>query len=329
MDFIIYLEGTTMKKYMIIFLIFISAICNMSVAESATDMLTRIENSILGVEYTNEKTESRLSRLEEYVYGTKKSGSSAERLKRLSKDLNADVIGQEINPCEDTIGMTEDMKEDESVDYPIIDEVEKHLSIKNTQKQSLHSRIVTIEKKLFNNVYDTDDYYTRVERIKGKIYKNQPILAKNNDEDEDIRIPEYIPEDDTDRWGMGDSWRKHNMARSYGNSFGGINPFGALGAMGQKRPLGSADSKISRLEQKIFNTTFSDENNNDRLARLENSVFDTQFYYDDVSERINRLEGAIKGQRTSDKYDNNKLQQRLNTAMQIGAMVLMVLAFIL
>lgn len=318
-----------MKKYMIILFMLFITLCNTSIAEKTTDTITKIESSILGVDYTNEKIESRLTRLEEYVYGVKKSGNSAERLKNLSKDLNSDLIGQEIEPCEDTIGMIEDSAEDDSVDYPILDEVEKHLSIKNTQKQTLHNRIVTIEKKLFNNVYDTEDYYTRVERIKCKIYKNEPALAKHYNDDEDIHIPEYIPEDDTDTWGMGDTWRKHNMAHGFGNPMGGINPFGAMGTMGQRSYTGSTESKISRLERKIFNKTYSDENNNDRLARLENSVFDTDFYYDNEQERINRLEGAIKGQRTSDKYDNNKLQQRLNTAMQIGALVLMVLAFIL
>ena len=91
----------------------------------------------------------------------------------------------------------------------------------------------------------------------------------------------------------------------------------------------NSNSRISKLERKILNGDYSDESNNDRLARLENAVFDTDFYYDDESERIDRLEGAVKGQKSANRYDGNKFQQHLNTALQIGAMILMVLACIL
>ena len=87
--------------------------------------------------------------------------------------------------------------------------------------------------------------------------------------------------------------------------------------------------KLSLLEQRLLKNTFVDETNNDRLARLENVVFDTQFYNDDEHERLDRLETALKAKKSSPKYDSNKFQQGLSTAMQIGAMVLMVLAFIL
>lgn len=273
-------------------------------AENKTDTLTKIETSILGADYSNQKTENRLTRLEEYVYGKKKSGSNANRLKALAKDLNADVIGQEITPSPETIAESEEYKEDSSVDYPIIDDVEKNLKITSKPNQSLHSRLVAIEKQLFNNVYDTDDFYTRVERIKGKVYKNSNMLAEYDDDD-DFTIPEYSAEDIL--YGRGPEIPK----------------------LGYKSGNKLQNSKLDMLERKILSKTYSDENNNDRLARLENCLFDTEFYYDDESERINRIEGALKGKRTSDRYDNNKLQQRLNTAMQIGAMILMVLACIL
>lgn len=296
-----------MKKFILIIFLIMTVLCSVSYAEGKIDTLSKIENSVLGVDYSNQKTETRLNRLEEYVYGVKKTGSNNDRIKRLSKDLNADVIGQEIEPCEDTLAMDEENVPDSSVDYPVIDEVEKHLSIKNTQKQSLHQRIVTIEKRLFSKTYETDDFYTRVERIKGRIYKNDTALAKSYDVD-DISIPEYIPDEDSDGFEFDDISRRRNLSRNF---------------------VGNNTSELSKLEQKILHKTYPDESANDRLARLENSLFDTDFYYDDESERINRLEGALKGQKSAAKYDNNKFQQGLNTALQIGAMVLMVLAFIL
>lgn len=294
-----------MKKFMVIIMMFFCLFTDVLAVEKATDTITKLENAVLGVTYTDQKTESRLNRLEEYVYGVKKKGTTTERLKHLAKDLNSDVIGQEIEPCEDTLAQQE-YESDSSVDYPVIDAVEKNLNIKSNPSQSLRSRLVAIEKQLFSNVYDTDDFYTRVERIKGEVYKNSPAIAYD-DEDDEFSIPEYIDKDISDDWGLDELMKRR---RNNGN-------------------INNNNSRISKLERKILNQTFTDENANDRLARLENAVFDTEFYYDDETERLNRLEGAIRGQKTADRYDNNKFQQRLNTALQIGAMILMVLACIL
>lgn len=289
-----------MRKLILAVLIIFCLVSGGVATEKKVDTLTKIETSILGADYSGQKQETRLTRIEEYVYGRKKSGSNAERLRALAKDLNADVIGQEITPCTDTMAESNEFPEDSSVDYPVINDVEKNLNIKSVPTQSLHSRLVAIEKQLFNNVYDTDDFYTRVERIKGKVYKNSDALAQYNDDD-DYEIPEYSAEDILYGRGPDINFKRYDRR----------------------------NSKLDSLERKILSKTYSDESDNDRLARLENCLFDTEFYYDDENDRIGRIEGALKGKRTSDKYDNNKLQQRLNTALQIGAMILMVLACIL
>ena len=134
-----------MKKILIITLFILCVFCRVSASEKTVDTLTKIENSILGATYSDQKTEKRLERIEEYVYGRKKQGNSSERLKRLAKDVNADMIGQEIPPCEDTLALEEDNTTDSSVDYPVINDVEKHLNLKSKPQQSLHSRLVAIE----------------------------------------------------------------------------------------------------------------------------------------------------------------------------------------
>lgn len=296
-----------MRKYFVILLFVLCLMCRASATEGKIDTLSKIENSVLGVEYSNQKTEERLTRLEEYVYGTKKKGNTSERMKKLAKDLNADVIGQEIPPSSDTFDTEDDFVADSSVDYPIINDVEKKLKISSKPSQSLHSRLVAIEKNLFKNVYDTDDFYTRVERIKGEVYKNSDTVVQGYD---DLNLPEYSSDEILNGM-VPDSL----INRSF-------SPF-------QSGRNCDNNSKLAMLEKKILKSTYPDESENDRLTRLENCMFDTDFYYDDTSERINRLEGAVKGRKSADRYDNNKLQQRLNTAMQIGAMILMVLACIL
>ena len=292
-----------MRKFIIVLFFICCIICRVSATEGKVDVLSKMENAVFGVDYSSQKTDTRLKRLEESIYGRVKNGNPSERIKALAKDMNADVIGQEITPSVST--PIDEYVSDNSVEYPIIDDVEKQLKLPQNTSRSLHSRLVAIEKKLFNSVYDTDDFYTRVERIKGKVYKTSDKIAE--DYDDDMMLPEYSAEDilfdrNTDR-----IWDKYG--RQYSSS--------------------NKSSKISRMEKEILNNTYPDESNNDRLARLENTLLDTEFYYDDENERIRRLEGTLKGQKTSNRYDNNKLQQRLNTAMQIGAMILMVLACIL
>lgn len=303
-----------MRRLIVIVLLLLCFVLNASAMEKSIDTISKLENSVIGTTYPNQKLEARLSRLEEQVYGSVKRGKSQERLKRLAKDLNADMIGQEITPCEDTLGVQDEYTADSSVDYPIINEVEKSLNINSKSEQSLHSRLVAIEKQLFKKVYDTDDFYTRVERIKGEVSKTNPSLLAQNyeDDEEDLTIPEY---NSFDPWG---SWSKSRQYRDAEDDYEVVS-----------RPSALDSSRISKLERKLFRKTFSDENNNDRLARLENSVFNTDFYDDDDVERLDRLEGAVKGNKTAGSYDNNKFQQRLNTALQIGAMILMVLACIL
>ena len=75
--------------------------------------------------------------------------------------------------------------------------------------------------------------------------------------------------------------------------------------------------------------TLSDNNLNDDLAQLEYEMFGTEFSSDDPQTRIKRLNSATKAKKTSRKYDSNKFNQHMSTAMEIGAMILMILAMVL
>ena len=66
-----------------------------------------------------------------------------------------------------------------------------------------------------------------------------------------------------------------------------------------------------------------------RLSRLENAMFGTEFSNDDNETRAQRISSAYRAQKSANKYDNNKFSQNMATAMQIGTILLMVLACIL
>lgn len=291
-----------MKKFLVSILIMFCLICRVSALEPKTDTLTKVESSILGIEYPDEKLEKRLSRLEEYLYGNVQKGSSKVRLAKVLETTKYNLMKEDKTTiAESDNNLDEVAPLDNTVNYPILDEVEKKLGLKEQKTGSLHSRLATIEKKMFNSSYDKDDFFTRVERIKSKMYSDRTLARTDNYDDFD------------------------NPETSFDNIMTDREPTDSYFNRGATK----VRYKLSLLEQRLLKNTFSDETNNDRLARLENVVFDTQFYNDDESERIDRLESALKAKKSSPKYDNNKFQQGLSTAMQIGAMVLMVLAFIL
>ena len=55
----------------------------------------------------------------------------------------------------------------------------------------------------------------------------------------------------------------------------------------------------------------------------------TSFSGDNESERIARISSAIQAQKSAKRYDSNKFGQNMATAVQIGTLILMVLACIL
>lgn len=307
-----------LKKLFVLFIL----ILGLSVysADNTSTTLSKLEDVTFGIDYSNEKPESRLSRLEKNIYGETKTGSLKTRLDKINKDIAGDVIGQEITPTKDTF-MNEDdfVVSDGTENYPILNEIEQKLFNKSSPEKSLHSRIVNIEKKLFNKSYDTDDYYTRVERIKAEYYNQNPPIANNWNSDNygDSYDSDYTAYNDTepDIQSYYTPPTMRNWDRQNQGPYSTYSP--------------KDEYELAALEERILNNTYPNDTVNDRLSRLENKVFETDFFYDDAKIRIDRLASVSKAKKSSHKYDNNRFYSKMNTAVSIGSMLLMVLAFIL
>lgn len=82
-----------MRKIFISFL-FIVIFANGAMAtDKIASTLSRIENSLFGIEYSNQTNSKRLERIEETVYGEAKSGNIKTRLDKLSKDAATNLMG--------------------------------------------------------------------------------------------------------------------------------------------------------------------------------------------------------------------------------------------
>ena len=300
-----------MKKILAIFLLCIylnvGIIPIYATVERSESIITKIENDIYGFDYSNDSSQNRVSRLEKSVYGKTSTGDINKRIKRLSADISADVIGLEIEPTEDTFKENEETVADSSVNYPIVDEIEQKIFNQTYKQRDFHSRIVAIERKIFGKIYDVDDYSTRMDRIKAKVMPDK--IAKSGF-DNDYTNQSYYDND---------ALTTNDLSALGRNRFS--MPFGQKNYSRPYANYGDMTGGATTLP--------ANPNLNNELAQLEYETFGTEFSNEDTATRIKRLNSVSKAKKSASKYDSNKFSQRMSTAMEIGAMILMILAMVL
>lgn len=267
-------------------------------ASTQSAEISKIENDLYGFDYINDELKNRVARLEKTIYGQASSGDLSKRIKKLANDITAEQIGLEIPPSEDTF-REDEVVADSNVNYPIVDEIEMKLFNQTYKNRDFHTRIVTIERKLFGKIYDIEDYSTRMDRIKAEVMPQS--LAKERDSYYDDNALSS-----SDLSGLNSS---RFSAMPYGQS-NYTRPYANYGDF-----TGGAFPTPQNLE--------------DELAQLEYNTFGTEFSHEDTKKRLRRLNSVNKAKKSSTRYDSNKFQQRMSTAMEIGAMLLMILAMVL
>ena len=264
--------------------------------------ISKIENDLYGFDYINDELKNRVARLEKTIYGKESSGDLTSRIKKLASDMTAEQIGLEITPSEDTFREDENIA-DNTVDYPVVNEIEMKLFNQTYKNRDFHTRIVTIERKLFGKIYDVDDYSTRMDRIKTAVMPEALATDSNRFNYDDNAIPSSeLSGLKSNFFGGWQNNGQRNYTRPYAN-YGDYNGF----------------------------DTIYDRNGmpEEELSQLEYDTFGTEFSNDDTKTRLKRLNSANKAKKSSRKYDSQKFQQHLSTAMEIGAMILMILAMVL
>ena len=306
-------------------------------AYAVNPTLDKIENSLYGFTYTNESDTARLNRIEEQVYGKKSSGQTQTRIAKLKKDLSVDQIGQEISPKEDTFADPEDSivyekepAETASMDYPVINELEKQVFQKDFKNQNIKTRLSNLEKKTFNKTYDDEDLSTRVDRLKAQLRPQSFMANGMMQQDNDFYdgpVDKFAQNYHLDQYGIPPyDYESYNNTPSY-DSFDGDDNGYYSNSQSMSRP--AKNMSISSIEKKLFKQKFENDPTSTRLTRIETSVFGTSFPSDSESERISRISSALSAQKTAKRYDSNRFSQNMATAFQIGTLILMVLACIL
>ncbi|MDR1327439.1 MAG: hypothetical protein LBJ74_03435 [Heliobacteriaceae bacterium] len=307
-------------------IIFLAASPGFCAPPAQLQAIDKIETAMFGFTYGDETEELRLDRIEESVYGKKNTGNITQRFTKLKNDLSADLLGKEIAPKEDTFSDDSDKIKEPTVagnptgaaagapgvDYPAINELEKLVFNQEFKSTDLNSRLAKLEEKTFKKTYANDDFSTRADRLRAQLkprsLMDNAIAQSSNDFydgdavelDKNYNLQSYDP----DRFDY-DSYNSRNNAR--------FEP----------------KFNLATAEKSMFKRSYQDDSMESRLARVESSMFGTTFDNDSQHERLNRIASAHSAQKTAKKYDNNRLQQKLATGMQIGMFILMLLACVL
>ena len=243
-------------------------------------------------------------KIEEELYGLNYSDQSDEmRLARLEQSVYGTVskrgMAERLNKLSaDLSADVFDEKISPSEDTFNSEEVAEDTTVR-------YPALDMVETKLFSATYGGSSLKSRIVRIEQKLfnqvydsddYNTRVERIKNNVFQNDYRMASEGARYDNDYFSYG--------APSFdSNDLSGIN---------------------RNLYSGMGRTSFAD-----RLASLETQMFGSSYDFDTKEERMNRLDSAYKAQKSIKKYDSNRFQQGVSTAMQVGAMILMMLCMVL
>jgi len=305
-----------MKRIVILFFVFVFLAGGEGTSAQGqfSSLISKMENSLFGINYDSQSDELRLKRIEEVVYGTTSTKALPLRVQKLKNDLGVDFIGQKIKPAKDTFAEDDSIekedvvKADSNVNYPIVNMLESEVFQKEYKTTEINKRLSNLEQKTFKRIY-SDDLNSRVERLKAAVMPDNRVgdSSSSYDSDDFISQNQSSPDDYFNSPG----YNKNSSVLDELPSTSGIQV------------------PLSALEKSVLKKSFPDDPTSNRLSRLEAKVFNTSFVQDDEEVRLDRLSSAYRAKKSSKKYDSNKMSQKMSTAVQIGAMLLMVLAFVL
>ncbi len=253
--------------------------------------LSKIENDLWGFEYGSDSENERLSRIEQNVFGKANTVDTVEkRIEKINRALGIESQKEAQSSAGELM-----QEEVEGVNYPQIDQLEMKLFSKVYDKENIYKRLERLEKKIFGSSQE-GDLASRTDKLKGYLnIDKQKAAYSREDTFESYRTPSG-------------SYGAYDEYNSYNSDIG---------------------IQISGLENSLFGKTFSQDPIALRLNRLERKIFQRDFSSDDDILRMQRLQAAASAKKTARYYDMNKAQKFTSTGLQIGTLILMILAMIL
>lgn len=280
-------------------------------ADELTD-ISVIENELFGAEYKNETITKRLDRIEKYLYGDIQKGTSAQRINKI-----ADTSGISFAPKQTAeqkrIAAADFMPEEKDVTYPVIDMLESKTFNKTYQGENVYKRLERLEQKAFGKTCE-GDLSARTDKLKAELLAIKPdkITYDNNYKPNVVKSYNNFEND---------FYTDNSDSYTYSNGYKGYPTGGAANI--------DTDYGLSALENFVFGDTYAHMSSNDRLSKLERKLLNKTFDSDDINSRMERIAAVASAKGTSAQYNENKWAKYVSTGIQVGSILLMILAMIL
>ncbi len=255
-----------------------------------------------GISLALEPATIQISKIEKSLWGFDyQSETEAKRLDRIEKDIygNSSAKGsvqERINKINQTLGITGAPEDDLAVVKEIEDKPQGDVS---------YPAIDKLELQVLGKAYSDEGVYKRLDRLEEKVFATKQTGDLNQ--------------------------RLERLSANINSTY---VPYAPQEQGGSQNYLYSYDSQdiylqLSGLENSIFRKTYDQDPLSVRLNRLERKIFQRDFASDDNSTRIQRIQAASTATKTAKYYDSNKFQKYTSTGIQVGTLILMVLALIL
>lgn len=275
-----------------------------------SDTLSKMEKSLFNMDYSSQSEDIRINRIEENVYGKCSTESASIRINKLSKDLSVDVIGQEIKPKKDSFLKDDEIlvkQPNEDMDFSIINNFEKKVFHYEFKTLDISHRLSCLEGQVFKKDYSPDDLCTRLVRLNDAIMYNNFPTADSKIVQTPIQQQKLLTLED----------KKERKLIPIPNS------------MDKQEQILDPRIQLASYEKTILKNSYPSEKNSDRLTRLETKIFNSTFLNDDEQTRLNRIGGASQARNSIKKYNSNRSSQRIATIIQFGTIFLIILPFLL
>ena len=314
---------------------------NSFAADYVGTKLEEIEKYFYG--YTNKGSDiSRVARVEKDLYGQTSSQSLKNRVDKIYKDMNlggatgaAASLNQSYVPEEEP--MTKDIgpQAEAGIKYPVVDKLEQKVFKKAYENDDIYDRLARLEKQVFPKDFaqkSTLSLNERVDALRDKLLGGSQLAAVDIDPMREEIILEngqkYMGDNDTQYNYYSYEGSKNHIAQPSPSFDSPYSSYPDSSAFDDETVGYAQNYDLDVLEKQLFGKRFAQEPPSKRLARLESNLFQRTFSDNDEA-RIQRLLAVTTAQKTSQEYDSNKWARRLNAGIQIGSILLMVLAMIL
>ncbi|MDD3013236.1 MAG: hypothetical protein PHC34_05985 [Candidatus Gastranaerophilales bacterium] len=251
-----------------------------------SSFVSSVEQKLFGTKFQGEDVNKRLGRIETNVFGLKSNGTTTVRINKLKT-----VFGQiEISP-----------KSANKVQPKPVSKTNTSQKMQNEDSSVKYAIVDDMEKKVLNHIYPNDNIYRRLSRLETVVFSrsmNTPL----SDRVDKLKIAVF-----------------GNVKTTTSSSFNSEDDISQLSNE-------SVNLLIDKMENDIFSTTYSNELLESRLSRLEIKLFNSASPEDPVNDRIERLSAVISARPTNELYkDMASLRQYQDMSAKVSAAALLLL----